>query len=105
MNNKDGSSNYTGQDNAAHAHKLQGKLLLVHGMMDDNVPVQNTLLVVDALVKANKDFDLLLLPQARHGFGTGAVGMYAMRRRWDYFVTHLLKATPPADYVIAPAAH
>ncbi len=104
VNNEDGSSNYTGQDNAAHAHKLQGKLLLVHGMMDDNVPVQNTLLVVDALVKANKDFDLLLLPQARHGFGTGAVGMYAMRRRWDYFVTHLLKAAPPADYVVAPAA-
>ena len=65
----DGTSNYTGQDNAAHAKNLQGKLFLIHGMMDDNVPVQSTLQVVDALVKANKDFDLLLLPHARHGFG------------------------------------
>src|SRR3546814_2044525 len=62
---KDGTTNYTGQDNAAHAKNLKGKLLLIHGMMDDNVPPQSTLLVVDALVKANKDFDLLLLPQDR----------------------------------------
>ena len=101
--NEDGSSNYTGQDNAAHAHNLQGKLLLVHGMLDDNVPVQGTLLVVDALVKANKDFDLLLLPQARHGFGSGATGMYVTRRRWDYFVEHLMGATPPRQYQLKPA--
>ncbi|MGY0505778.1 DPP IV N-terminal domain-containing protein [Luteimonas sp. e5] len=98
----DGTSNYDGQDNASHAAGLQGKLLLVHGMLDDNVPVQNTLLVVDALVKANKDFDLLLLPHGRHGFGTGADGMYVMRRRWDYFVRHLLGATPPPQYTISP---
>ena len=103
VKNDDGSTNYTGQDNAAHAAKLQGKLFLIHGMMDDNVPVQNTLLVVDALVKANKDFDLLLLPHARHGFGQGADGMYVTRRRWDYFVTHLLGATPPGEYEIKPA--
>ncbi len=100
----DGTSNYSGQDNAAHAHKLKGRLFLIHGMMDDNVPVQNTLLVVDALVKANKDFDLLLLPHARHGFGNGVDGMYVMRRRWDYFVTHLLGATPPRAYEIKPPA-
>ena len=99
----DGTSNYTGQDNAAYAKHLQGKLFLIHGMMDDNVPPQNTLLVVDALVKANKDFDLLLLPHARHSFGSGADGMYVMRRRWDYFVTHLLGARPPAQYTIQPA--
>ncbi len=98
----DGSSNFSGQDNAAHAGNLKGKLLLIHGMMDDNVPVQNTLLVVDALVKANKDFDLLLLPHARHGFGNGVDGMYVMRRRWDFFVRHLLGAEPPAEYRIAP---
>lgn len=96
----DGSSNYDDQANAAHADKLQGKLLLIHGMMDDNVPVQNTLLVVDALVKANKDFDLLILPHARHGF-TGDDNLYVMRRRWDYFVEHLLGATPPPEYRIA----
>lgn len=97
----DGSSNYDDQANAGHAKNLQGRLLLVHGMMDDNVPVQNTLLVVDALVKANKDFDLLILPHARHGF-TGQDNLYVTRRRWDHFVTHLLGATPPQEYTIKP---
>ncbi len=98
--NKDGTSNYTGQDNAAHAKNLKGKLFLIHGMMDDNVPPQSTLLVVDALMKANKDFDLLMLPHARHGFGKDSY--YVTRRRWDYFVQHLLGATPPAGYEIKP---
>ena len=100
--NADGTTNYAGQDNAAHAGKLKGKLFLIHGMMDDNVPVQNTLLVVDALVKANKDFDLLVLPHARHGFGKD--GWYVMRRRWDYFVRHLLGAEPPRQYLLKPPA-
>ena len=76
-------------------------LFLLHGMMDDNVPPQSTLLVVDALVKANKDFDLLLLPHARHGFG--ADSYYVMRRRWDYFVKHLLGVEPPAQFELKPA--
>jgi len=97
---KDGATNYTAQDNAAHAKNLKGKLFLLHGLMDDNVPPQSTLLVVDALVKANKDFDLLLLPHARHGYG--ADGYYVMRRRWDYFVEHLLGATPPAQFELKP---
>ena len=95
-----GTSNYTGQDNAAYAKNLQGKLFLLHGMMDDNVPPQSTLLVVDALMKANKDFDLLLLPHARHGFGRDSY--YVMRRRWDYFVQHLLGATPPKEFELKP---
>ena len=99
---QDGSSNYDDQANASHASKLQGKLFLIHGMMDDNVPPSNTLLVVDALVKANKDFDLLLLPHARHGYGMD--GYYVMRRRWDFFVEHLLGATPPAHYLLKPPA-
>ena len=99
--NADGTDNYTGQDNAAHAAKLKGKLFLIHGMMDDNVPPQMTLVVVDALVKANKDFDLLLLPHARHGFG--ADSYYVMRRRWDYFVKHLLGVEPPAQFELKPA--
>ena len=97
----DGTSNYTGQDNAAYAKNLQGKLFLLHGMMDDNVPPQSTLLVVDALMKANKDFDLLLLPHARHGFGKDSY--YVMRKRWDYFVQHLLGATPPKEFELKPA--
>jgi dipeptidyl aminopeptidase/acylaminoacyl peptidase len=96
----DGTTNYTGQDNAAYAKNLQGKLFLLHGMMDDNVPPQSTLLVVDALMKANKDFDLLLLPHARHGFGRDSY--YVMRRRWDYFVEHLLGATPPKEFELKP---
>lgn len=96
----DGTSNYTGQDNAAYAKNLKGKLFLLHGLMDDNVPPQSTLLVVDALMKANKDFDLLLLPNARHGYGKDSY--YVMRRRWDYFVKNLLGAEPPAQFELKP---
>ena len=99
---KDGSSNYDDQANQNHAGKLKGHLLLIHGLLDDNVPPQNTLLVVQALIEANKDFDLLLLPEARHGYGSGEVGMYVTRRRWDYFVRHLLGVEPPAGYAITP---
>ncbi|QIL19557.1 S9 family peptidase [Thermomonas sp. HDW16] len=97
----DGKTNYTGQDNASVAKNLKGKLFLLHGLMDDNVPPQSTLQVVDALMKANKDFDLLLLPHARHGFG--ADSYYVMRRRWDYFVKNLLGVEPPAQFELKPA--
>ena len=96
----EGKTNYTGQDNASAAKNLKGKLYLIHGMMDDNVPVQSTLQVVDALMKANKDFDLLLLPHARHGFGIDSY--YVMRRRWDYFVRHLLGVEPPKEFELKP---
>jgi dipeptidyl aminopeptidase/acylaminoacyl peptidase len=56
------------------------------------------MLVVDALIKAGKDFDLLLFPHARHGYG--ADNNYMTRRRWDYFVRHLLGAEPPKEYQI-----
>ena len=98
---RDGTTNYTGQDNAPLAKNLKGKLFLLHGLMDDNVPPQSTLLVVDALMKANKDFDLLLLPHAHHGYG--ADSFYVMRRRWDYFVENLLGAQPPAQFELKPA--
>jgi dipeptidyl-peptidase-4 len=92
------SDNYAADANQMHAANLRGKLLLAHGGMDDNVPPYNTYLVVDALIKANKDFDLLILPNARHGYGRD--GLYMMRRRWDYFVRNLLGAEPPQDYEI-----
>lgn len=94
----DGVSNYELQANQVYAENLKGKLLLIHGGMDDNVPPYNTYLVVDALIKANKDFDLILLPNARHGYGRDS--NYIMRRRWDYFVEHLLGATPPKEFKI-----
>ncbi len=90
------NSNYEAQANQMYAKNLKGKLMLAHGMMDNNVPPSNTMLVVEALIKANKSFDLLLFPNAGHGFGQAS--SYMMRRRWDYFVTHLLNATPPKDY-------
>ncbi len=90
--------NYEKQANQLNASKLKGKLLLAHGGMDDNVPPQNTYLVVDALIKANKDFDLIIIPNARHGYG--AASFYMMRRRWDYFVKNLLSAEPPKEYEI-----
>lgn len=102
VRNADGTTNYDGQDNASIAHRLQGRLFLLHGMMDDNVPPQSTLLLVDALVKANKDFDLLLLPHARHGYGSGKDGLYVMRRRWDFFVRHLMGAEPPQGFLLQP---
>ncbi|MCE7032138.1 DPP IV N-terminal domain-containing protein [Lysobacter sp. GX 14042] len=92
----DGTPIYEAQANQNRAGNLQGKLLLAHGMMDDNVPVTNTLLLVDALVKANKDFDLIVFPHARHGFGEDDA--YMTRRRWDYFVRHLMGAEPPREY-------
>ena len=90
-----GSDNYAAEANQPLAKNLKGKLLLAHGTMDDNVPQNNTLLVVDALIAANKDFDLLLLPNRRHGFGNEA---YMVRRRWDYFVKNLLGVEPPKEY-------
>jgi dipeptidyl-peptidase-4 len=92
-----GSDNYAAEANQSLAKNLKGKLLLAHGTMDDNVPQNNTLLVVDALISANKDFDLLLLPNRRHGFGNEA---YMVRRRWDYFVKNLLGVEPPREYRI-----
>ena len=93
-----GKSNYEDQANQNFAKNLKGKLLLAHGGMDDNVPPYNTYLVVDALIKANKDFDLLILPNKRHGFADQS--FYMMRRRWDYFVKNLLGAEPPKEYEI-----
>ena len=83
------------------AKNLKGHLLLAHGTMDNNVPPYNTLLVADALIKANKDFDLLMLPNQAHGYASA--GNYMMRRRWDYFVKWLLNAEPPKDYEIKTA--
>jgi dipeptidyl-peptidase 4 len=93
-----GKSNYDNQANQNFAANLKGKLMLAHGGMDDNVPPYNTYLVADALVKANKDFDLLIFPNARHGYG--ADSYYMMRRRWDYFVKNLLGVEPPKEFKI-----
>lgn len=91
-----GTDNYEAQANQVYAKNLKGKLMLAHGMMDDNVPPYNTLLVVEALEKANKDYDLVIFPNSRHGYGP--YSLYMMRRRWDYFVKNLRGAEPPKEY-------
>ena len=89
---------YAIEANQSLAKNLRGHLLLAHGTMDNNVPPDNTLLVVDALIRANKDFDLLMIPNAAHGYGSAS--NYMMRRRWDYFVRWLLDGEPPKEYQI-----
>jgi len=93
---KDGTTNYDAQANQSFAKNLKGRLMLVHGTLDDNVPPSNTLLVADALIKANKDFDLLMIPNVHHGYAEATP--YATRRRWDYFVQYLAGDTPPKAY-------
>jgi dienelactone hydrolase len=100
VTNKDGGTNYDSQANQLIAKNLKGKLMLVHGTIDDNVPPYNTLLVVDALIKANKDFDMLLLPNQHHAYGVDTP--YVTRRRWDYFVHNLAGDTPPQEYALKP---
>jgi dipeptidyl aminopeptidase/acylaminoacyl peptidase len=101
VKNADGTDNYTAEANQTVAKNLKGHLLLMHGSMDDNVPPSNTHLVVDALIKANRDFDEIIIPNARHGYG--AASNYIMRRRWDYFVRNLMGAEPPKEYeVVVP---
>ncbi len=92
----DGTTNYDNQANQLLAKNLKGKLLITHGSMDDNVPPSNTMLVVDALIKANKDFDMILFPNKRHGYGD--MTKYMTRKRWDYWVKHLLKTDPPVEF-------
>jgi dipeptidyl aminopeptidase/acylaminoacyl peptidase len=81
---------YAEQSNVTNAHKLQGKLLLIVGEMDRNVDPASTMQVVNALIKANKDFDLLVVPGGGHGMG----GAYGVRRQRDFFVRHLLGVEP-----------
>ncbi|TXD48101.1 prolyl oligopeptidase family serine peptidase [Polaribacter sp. IC073] len=92
----DGTTNYDNQANQLIAKDLKGKLLITHGSMDNNVPPSNTMLVVEALIKANKDFDMILYPNQRHGYGD--MTKYMTRKRWDYFVTHLLDAKPAKGF-------
>ncbi len=82
---------YEEQSNVTQAHRLEGKLLLIVGEMDENVDPASTMQVVDALIKADRDFDLLVIPGAGHG---AAGTKYGRRRQADYFVRHLLDKEP-----------
>jgi len=89
---------YEESSNITHAANLRGKLLLMVGELDNNVPPESTLRLVDALIKAEKDFELLVLPGLSHTNG----GSYGERRRRDFFVRHLLNALTPDRNVPAP---
>lgn len=94
---------YEANSTVVHAHQLQGRLMLTVGELDDNVDPASTMQVVNALIKANKDFELMVFPGYRHGFGNE----YGKRLKRDFFVRHLLGKRPPdwntVDYEEATA--
>ena len=90
---------YTAQSNVTMAERLSGHLLLEHGDIDDNVHPVETMRFADALMKGNKSFDMLFVPDMFHG-ESGEHDLYLVRRRWDYFVQYLLGVTPPANFEI-----
>lgn len=83
---------YAESSNVVNAHKLEGKLMLIVGELDDNVDPASTLQVVDALIKAKKDHEFIMVP----GMGHSSGGDYGERKRRDFFVKHLLGVSPPA---------
>ena len=89
--------NYENQANHLFAENLEGQLLLTYGTMDSNVHPNTTLLLMDALIEANKDFDVMVFPNRGHGY---AGEPYNVRITWDYFVRHLLGKEPPFGYRI-----
>lgn len=91
------------QASAATADKLTGKLLLISGDMDENVHVSQTLTLADALVRANRDFELLIVPNEGHLLLMR--NGYVQRRIWDFFVRHLLQQNPPQDFAIEYEPH
>ncbi|ALE74319.1 peptidase S9 [Pseudonocardia sp. EC080625-04] len=89
----------TAISNVPLAANLQGKLLLVHGELDDNVLPAQTLRLVDALITADKDVDMLIVPGAEHALLFRM--HHVLRRTWDYLVRHL-HGTEPPGYRLAP---
>ncbi|HEX7341978.1 MAG TPA: DPP IV N-terminal domain-containing protein [Rhodanobacteraceae bacterium] len=96
VTHKNGTTNYDSQALWRFAKNLKGPLMLVHGSTDPNVPVGETYLVINALIRANKNFHMLIVPNAHHFYG--AANSYVVRRRWDFFVRYLLGATPPQGF-------
>ena len=87
---------YSASSNVDNAYRLQGELLLVVGEMDTNVDPSSTMQVVSKLIKANKNFDLLVVPGANHGAARGdRYATYGAHKQYDFFVRHLLGVNPP----------
>ncbi len=94
-------ANYEKLDITRMAGNLKGKMMIVYGDADENVPQSQAFRLVDALIRANKPYDLLYIPNGTHGTSGGALNGYTMQRRLDYFVEHLLGVEPPADVIIS----
>ncbi len=82
---------YKDCSNVENAHLLTRPLMLVVGELDDNVDPASTMQVADALIKAGKDFELVVIPGARHTMGEG----FGERKRYDFFVRNLMNVCPP----------
>jgi dipeptidyl aminopeptidase/acylaminoacyl peptidase len=82
---------YEENSNVVNAHLLEGQLMLIVGELDDNVDPASTMQVADALIKANKEFELVVLPGVNHTLG----GEYGERKRRDFFVKYILGMNPP----------
>jgi dipeptidyl-peptidase 4 len=98
LSETDDGDTYTNQANQLQAENLQGHLMISYGTMDTNVHPAMTLLVVDELIRHNKDFELIVMPNRGHGYANEP---YHLRKSWDFFVKYLLGATPPEGYQIA----
>lgn len=93
------AEHYDAQSNLTWGGQLQGKLLLAHGELDENVHPMATLQVVNALIEVNKDFDLLMVPNAGQYLDDSP---YYLRRQWDFFVRNLHGVEPPAGFRLTP---
>ncbi len=96
MKHRNGTSSYDNQASELLAKNLKGRLMLVTGSIDNNVPPSNTYLMVNALMNANRNFSMLVVPNERHHYGPHTP--YVTRRCWDFFVRHLAGNTPPAAF-------
>jgi dipeptidyl aminopeptidase/acylaminoacyl peptidase len=96
----DHTDDFAASANKTLASHLKGHLLLYHGDVDDNVDDANTIQLIDALIKANKDFDFVIAPNRHHPLEEP----YFIRRRWDYFVRYLMGAQPPEEFLITKPA-
>ena len=94
----DDKTNYDNQANELLASHLKGHLMLTYGTLDDNVPPESTQIVVQALIKANRSFDMIAIPNVRHAYLYATP--YITRRRWDYFVRHLAGDVPPGNFAL-----
>jgi dipeptidyl-peptidase 4 len=94
----DGADSYTNQALHLLAENLRGRLLLAYGTMDANVHPNMTLLLINELIRHNKDFDVVVMPNRGHGFANEP---FFVRKTWDYFVRHLLNAEPPREFPLA----